>query len=232
MDKPQSLRERKKRATRVTLGLAALDLFEERGFDNVSVAEVADAADVSKKTVFNYFEVKEDLVLGFGAHHIGEPAEAVRSRKPGQTPLDAMRDYVMTALEERQPLLGLSDDPIVKRVLKLVRATPALQVRHMEYMEMTRARLAEALVEEKGSRLTARLVATQLYSTQQVLAAENARRVLEGESPDDVYPDAVANARHAFDWLERGFGDLLRRPPEGERGNPAEGGGVSEAPVP
>ncbi|WP_017624014.1 TetR/AcrR family transcriptional regulator [Nocardiopsis chromatogenes] len=217
MDKPLSLRERKKRATRITLGLAALDLFEERGFDNVSVAEVADAAEVSKKTVFNYFEVKEDLVLGFGADHIDEPAQAVRDRKPGQTPLDAMRDYVMTALEERQPLLGLSDAPIVMRVLKLVRSTPALQVRHMEYMEMTRARLAEALVEEKGSRLTARLVAAQLYSAQQVLAAENARRVLEGEPPDDVYPDAVANARHAFDWLERGFGDLLRRPPEGER---------------
>ncbi|MDA2803268.1 TetR/AcrR family transcriptional regulator [Nocardiopsis suaedae] len=226
MEKPLSLRERKKRATRAVLGVTALNLFEERGFDNVSVAEVADAADVSKKTVFNYFEVKEDLVLGFGAHHIDEPAEAVRRRKPGRTPLDAMRDYVMTALEERQPLLGLSDDPIVVRVQCLVRKTPALQVRHMEYMEMTRTRLAEALVEERASGLSARLVATQLYSAQQVLAAENARRVIEGESPDDVYPDAVANAQHAFDWLERGFGDLLRRPPEEAWGNPGDDGRV------
>ncbi|WP_017540141.1 TetR/AcrR family transcriptional regulator [Nocardiopsis halophila] len=214
MDEPLTLRERKKRATRTALGLAALDLFEERGFDAVSVAEVADRVEVSKKTVFNYFEVKEDLILGFGAHHIDEPAEAVRNRGPGLTPLDAMRDYVMTALEERQPFLGMSDAPVAMRVQELIRRTPALQARHMQYMEMTRARLAEALMEEKGSRLSARLVAAQLHAAQQVLAAENARRLLEGESPDDIYPDAVANARHAFDWLERGFGDLLRRPAE------------------
>ncbi|MBB4935201.1 AcrR family transcriptional regulator [Lipingzhangella halophila] len=226
MDTHQSLRERKKEATRKLLAFTALEMFEERGFDNVSVAEIAEAAEVSKKTVFNYFTVKEDLVLGFGKHHIDEPAEAVRTRAPGQTPLDAMRDYVLTGLAERQPMLGLSAHPLVMRIQRLVDRTPALAVRQMEYTEMTRARLAEALLEEDSSRLSARLVAAQLHATQQVLAGENFRRVTGGESPDDVYPDAVVTAENTFEWLRTGMGDMLRRPaaPE-ENGSSRAGGG-------
>lgn len=216
MDKPCGLRERKKEATRNLLAFTALEMFEERGFDNVSVAEIAEAADVSKKTVFNYFAVKEDLVLGFGQHHIDEPAQAVRTRAPGQTPLDAIRDYVLTGLAERQPMLGLSADPVVLRVQRLVECTPALAVRHMEYMEMTRARLAEALLEEGGSHLSARMVAAQLHAAQQVLAGENFRRLTEGEPPDEVYANAVVIAENTFEWLRTGMGDMLRRPAEPE----------------
>lgn len=199
-------------ATRGLLMLTALDMFEERGFDQVSVAEIAEAAGVSKKTVFNYFAVKEDLVLGFGSRHIDEPAEAVRTRAPGRTPLEAVRDYVLTGLAEHQPMLGLSDNPLVMRVVRLIERTPALAVRQMEYMEMTRARLAEALLEEGGSGLSARMVAAQLHAAQQVLAGENFRRISQGETPEEIYPDAVAVAERTFEWLRTGMGDTLRRP--------------------
>jgi AcrR family transcriptional regulator len=216
VDERPGLRERKKDATRHLLVRTALDLFEERGFDNVSVAEIAEAAQVSKKTVFNYFAVKEDLVLGPGKHHIYEPAAVVRQRPPGQTPHGAIREYLLTALAERQPMTGLSDRPHVRRIQRLIHTTPALAVRRMQYDDQARRLLAEALVAEGASELSALLIATQILGAQQVVFAENARRITAGESPDDVYPDAVVATKHAFRWLERGLGDLLRRtrPPE------------------
>jgi hypothetical protein len=69
------------------------------------------------------------------------------------------------------------------------------------------------LIEEHSSDLTARLVAAQLLGAQRVLAAENFRRVIAGETPDQIYPDAVAATEHAFRLLERGLGDLFRRTP-------------------
>ncbi|NIJ11476.1 AcrR family transcriptional regulator [Saccharomonospora amisosensis] len=212
MVEQRGLRERKKVTTRRLLATVALDLFEERGFDNVQVAEIAAAAQVSKKTVFNYFEVKEDLVLGSGKHHITEPATVVRERPPGQTPHAAIREYLLTALAERQPMTGLTDHPDIPRIQRLVRTTPALAVRQMQYREQSRQLLATALVEEGASALSAELMATQILGAQQVVIAEIGRRVSAGEKPDDVYPDAVTVTRHAFRWLERGLGDTLRRP--------------------
>lgn len=206
------LRERKKVATRRLLATTALDLFEERGFDNVHVAEIAAAAQVSKKTVFNYFEVKEDLILGSSKRHIPEPATVVRRRSPGQTPHDAMREYLLAALAERQPMTGLSDRPDIPRIQRLVRTTPALAVRNTHYQELSRQLLAEALADEGASELSAQLIATQILGAQQVVVAEVGRRISAGESADDVYPDAVAATEHAFRWLERGLGDTLRRP--------------------
>src|SRR5436853_609935 len=63
MRNPEGLRERKKRKTRESIANAAARLFTERGFEVVTVAEVARAAEVSEQTVFNYFPTKEDLVF-------------------------------------------------------------------------------------------------------------------------------------------------------------------------
>ncbi|MFG2681044.1 TetR/AcrR family transcriptional regulator [Streptomyces sp. NPDC048392] len=211
MDQPVSLRERKKDQTRRLLMRTALELFERRGFDRVSVAEVAAASSVSKKTVFNYFACKEDLVLGAGKHHIDEPARAVRERRAGQTPHDAVREYLLTALAERQPMTGLSASPYVRRLQRLIADTPALTARNLHYQQESRGLLAEALAEEGASEVSAALIAAQILAVQEVLAAQNARRVLAGESPDSVYADAVTATEHAFHLLERGLGDLLRR---------------------
>jgi AcrR family transcriptional regulator len=206
------LRERKKLATRERLMRMAVDLFEERGFDHVSVAEIADAADVSKMTVYNYFPVKEDLVTGVAEHHIDEPATVVRERAPGQTPHAAMLDFFLASLAERQPYTGLSDDPEVLRLHRLVVGTPALTVRMLHYQHESERLLADALVEqEASSELTARLIAAQILGTQQALVRENHRRILAGEAADDIYPDAVRNAKHAYRILETGLGHMFRR---------------------
>src|SRR5262249_17453796 len=79
----EGLRERKKRQTRDAIAAAALALFRERGFDAVTVADVARAADVSEKTVFNHFPAKEDLVFAHSEDRLDARAEAIRLRPPG-----------------------------------------------------------------------------------------------------------------------------------------------------
>ncbi|WP_106614744.1 TetR/AcrR family transcriptional regulator [Saccharothrix carnea] len=212
MDEHVSLRERKKDATRQQLARAALDLFEAHGFDNVSCAEIAATAEVSKKTLFNYFSLKADLVLEAGKHRVYEPAAAVRGRAPGQTPHDAVREYLLTALAERRSTSGLSDEPDVLRLTRLIHATPTIAERDRQYQDQSRQLLTEALVEEGCPELTAALISAQIHSVLHTLVTENARRVLAGEAPGDIYPDAVAGAEHAFGLLESGLGDLMRRP--------------------
>src|SRR5919197_4563042 len=91
------LRERKKQRTRQLLADTARRLFSERGFENVSIAEIARVADVSQATVFNYFPTKEDLVYG-GLEAFEEGLfAAIRERSRGQTVLDAFRDYILAA---------------------------------------------------------------------------------------------------------------------------------------
>lgn len=210
------LREDKKEATRHQLIWTAVELFDERGFDNVSVAEIAEAAGVSKMTVFNYFDVKEDLVTGIAQHHIIEPATVVRERAVGQTPHDAMKEFFLESLEERQPFTGLNDDPDVLRIGRLIAQTPALLVRTLQYRHESERLLAEVLVEEASSEFSARIIAAQIHATQAALVEENKRRIYAGESPEAVYPDAVRGTEHAYRLLARGLGDLFRRTPDGK----------------
>ena len=89
------LRERKKRETRQTIRQAALQLFAERGFDAVTVTEVARVANVSQATVFNYFPTKEDLFYERMEDFEDELLAAVRTRRPGESVLSAFRDFVL-----------------------------------------------------------------------------------------------------------------------------------------
>src|SRR5438874_11247897 len=103
-DRELSLRERKKRATRQRISNVATGLFKERGFDGVSVAEVARAADVSTMTVFNYFPRKEDLFLDRIPEGHELITRAVRDREPDETPLAALRRMSLELLAQRHPL--------------------------------------------------------------------------------------------------------------------------------
>lgn len=88
-------RERKKAQTRQALADAAVRLFTERGFDNVGVREVAEAADVSLSTLFKHFPSKEALVFDLDADVENALVAAVRDRAPGQSVLHALRDHMV-----------------------------------------------------------------------------------------------------------------------------------------
>jgi AcrR family transcriptional regulator len=205
------LRERKKNATWELLRKTALELFEESGFEDVSVAEIAAAAEVSKATVFNYFPSKEDLVIGGMKHHTGDAARIVRERPAGQTPHEVLCGHYLHLLERRAPQVGLSDSPVFLRVQRLLSATPSLLIKAMDYRRQSAVLLAEALMEEGHAPLTSRLVASQLLHTQHILVEGNVRRILAGDPVEEIHASAVEAAEHAFGLLEHGIGDLMRR---------------------
>src|SRR5215472_6598803 len=89
MDTRSGLRERKKKETRERIGQTALRMFLESGFDNVKVADIARAADVSEGTVFNYFPTKESLVFAGMEDFETELLDAIRQRAPGESVLGA-----------------------------------------------------------------------------------------------------------------------------------------------
>src|SRR3954453_21600505 len=95
----EGLRERKKRQTREAIAAAAMELFLQRGYDEVTVAEVAQAADVSEKTVFNHFPAKEDLVFSRVDDRLAERAAAIRMRSPGVPLTRVFEDETMAFLD-------------------------------------------------------------------------------------------------------------------------------------
>lgn len=201
------LRERKKRRTYERLSETAIGLFLERGFEKVSVAEVAAAAEVSKPTLFRYFAAKEDLVLHRFADHEDEAARVVANAGAG-SPLEALHQHFADGLARRDPVTGLNDDPRVLAFHGLLYGTPSLVARAYEYQRRSEAALAAALAEARpsaGPVVAARLAAGQIAAVQRVLAEENWRRIAAGESADQVRPDAVAAAGLGFGQLRDGL---------------------------
>ncbi|GAA0935365.1 TetR family transcriptional regulator [Nonomuraea longicatena] len=194
------LRQLKRQQTHQAISEAAIALFLERGFDEVSVAEVAAAARVSKPTLFKYFAAKEDLVMDRISDHRGEAARVASAG--GADPVGALCEHFLRGLERRDPVTGLNDTPAVLAYHRLVFETPSLAVRVAHYMEREEAALAEVL-EERHDALAAAVLAAQLLATQRVLARRFWLRLSEGASADDLYPEAAAAVRRAF-------GDLVR----------------------
>src|SRR5918992_136721 len=98
--KTEGLRARKKRAAREAIAAAARRLFAERGFDAVTVAEVAAAADVSEKTVFNHFATKEDLAFAGREQGITQFVAAIAERPPSSSVLDVFRAMTTTVIDD------------------------------------------------------------------------------------------------------------------------------------
>ncbi|MFI9305869.1 TetR/AcrR family transcriptional regulator [Streptomyces triculaminicus] len=205
-DEP-GLRERKKQRTRQALSDTAVELFLKRGFDQVSVADVAAAVEVSKPTLFRYFPAKEDLVLHRIADHQGEAARVVSGRTAGQSPLGALRAHFHERLEAHDPITGLNDNATVRAFNDMVYTTPSLLARLVRYSGRDEELLAGALVEASGSdALTAGLAAAQIITVHQRLARENWRKLAEGRGVGEALLEAHADADRAYDLLGAGFG--------------------------
>ncbi|MFG3229206.1 TetR family transcriptional regulator [Kitasatospora sp. NPDC048194] len=204
------LRERKKERTRRAISEAAIALFLEHGFDQVSVADVAAAAEVSKPTLFSYFPSKEDLVVHRFADHQDQAADVVRGRGADELALDALRRDFLDGLARRDPVTGLNDHPQVLAFTGLVYGTPSLAARVGAYTARAEQSLADALREDPDlappHELTAPLLAAQVTATQRVLALRTWHRIHhDGRTADELHPEAVAAADRAFDLLTRGY---------------------------
>lgn len=209
MDNTTGLRENKKLRTRRLLAATALELFLERGFDAVSVADVAAAAEVSKPTLFRYFPTKEDLVLDRFADHQDEAARVVRDRPAGQGPVAALHAHFVDALARRDPITGLCDHPDVLAFQRLLYSTESLETRLGRYAAQEVDLLAAVFEAESIDPLAARLAAMHLIATRHVLGRENWRRLDAGRTADEAHRAAVADADRAFTQLATGLDAAL-----------------------
>jgi AcrR family transcriptional regulator len=209
VDEQLGLRERKKARTRRAISDAAIALFLERGYDAVPVAEIAETAEVSKRTLFSYFPTKDDLVLHRFADHEDESARVVRKRAADATPLDALHRHQHTTLEQRDAITGLCDLPAVVAFHRLVIETPALRSALLHYhargVDALTSALLDTTTDVPHPELTARLAASQVQTVLRELANANQRRINAGLSADALAPVALAEADHAFELLRGGL---------------------------
>jgi AcrR family transcriptional regulator len=188
---PTGRRERKKAATRQALATAARRLFLERGFDRVTVAEIAEAADTAVSTLFAHFPGgKEALVLGDSQEREQALVAAVRQRAEGVSILQSLHDFLAT----RGPF-NPAPEPQYQGLAELVVATPALRAYARTLWTNCETALTEAIAEETGraADLSSRLLA---------------RYVLEIPDLAGTEPDPRAALATAFTHLARGWPDL------------------------
>jgi AcrR family transcriptional regulator len=188
--------------TRARIAEVAARLFLERGFDAVTVAEIAREAGVSSVTVFNHFPRKEDLFLDRSVEAVELLRSAVRDRAPGDDVVTALRAATLRLVDARHPLSGVDDRSIP--FFRAVAGSPALVARAREIAAELQRTLAEEVdrdphVTDDGSLLAAFFVAG--YST---VLVETARRLTAGESPTTVLPDHRTRFERLFTALRHG----------------------------
>lgn len=201
MSEDVGLRERKKQRTRRTLADAALRLFQEKGYDETTVAEIAAAADVSTKTFFNYFPTKEDVVFADRQRRFDVALQVIAERRP-----DEGLAELMTRLQERILALIASRDAdvdveLVPIRVKLVRTVPALQARGLHMIFEAQRELGEALHKaypDELDRVTAAAVVGAWVGAAQAGAVASIEQ-------DDSIDQTWTAARHAMDVAMRGI---------------------------
>ncbi|SDJ14816.1 TetR/AcrR family transcriptional regulator [Nonomuraea jiangxiensis] len=195
------LRERKKEQTRRRISEVALRLFDERGYDAVTVNEIAEAAGVAKVTLFTYFPTKECLALDGVAD---DTAAVVAGRRDGQTPLDALREHYRAM--GAQGAGDLDVEGMLTRV-RVISASPALLAGVQQAHAGQRYELAAAL-QDVHPGLTAQLMAAQITAAITTLQEAFFQRLATGVPPAEAGRSLAEEVELAFDLLEHGFSSI------------------------
>ncbi|MFD7666253.1 TetR/AcrR family transcriptional regulator [Streptomyces sp. NPDC059788] len=183
---PVGRRERKKAQTRQALADAALRLFLERGYEQVGVKEIADAADVSVTTLFKHFAGKEALVFDQDDDIEAALVAAVRDRAPGQSVLQALREYVLLSEKDHA-------HPEIAAFIRLVSDTPALRDYAQRMWMRHESALARAIAEQVGA------------PEDDVTCAALAHFALASRTLTDRRPERRQATEEIFALLERGW---------------------------
>jgi AcrR family transcriptional regulator len=191
------LRERKKQQTRETIARAALELFAERGYDETTLAEIAETADVSPRTIFSYFESKEEILLCEESVFMTALQTMLEARPPGATTVDAIRDF----LAELSP----PDEPARLRK-EIIRANPSLQMkmsaRHAQLEPLLVASIAKDLDSDPGD-IRPLLIAASMNAA--FMSVRD--RIFEAEATGEPmsHEEAMAILDQALEFLRGGF---------------------------
>jgi len=199
------LRERKKRMTRAAIFDAAGRLFSERGFEDVTVAEIADAANISVKTLFTYVRSKEELVFSDEPTILDALVAAAGARAAGQTPqtpLEAVTGALLNALDTGSDPAGLAG------FHKMIGESPAVRSRLRALWDETEDALAAALAEPRDGvrdRAACRLEAATLMVLVRTVTSQEVRALVAAEQPGAECLALLDWIRDAADRLARGL---------------------------
>jgi len=195
-------------------------LFNERGFDNVRITEVAEAADVSVNTVFNHFGTKEELFFGPVETMEARLAQFVVGRRSGEPLITFLRRHLRESIEKiREAPRDQAGAEGFAAMRQVFQCSPALQV-HAAHLARSMGRtiedaLTEALARDAGAGpddVIPRFVASQMITLFATLFNESERRRRAGQTPDEIHAALNAAVGTALDMLEHGIGDYGARP--------------------
>lgn len=209
---PTGLRERKKLKTKEAIQREALRLFQEQGYAETTIEQIAAAAEISPSTFFNYFPTKEDLYFGGMLFFEEKLLGAVRERPPGESVLAAFRRPIFDGFKR------LAGDEAIAAIVatgNVIHASPALEIREREIAARYTALLADLIAEEAGVKpgdVEAVGVASALMGVQRALVAYVRTRVLAGRRGEKLVSDARSQATRAFARLEKGLSGYGSRP--------------------
>jgi AcrR family transcriptional regulator len=215
------LRERKKQRTRQLIADTAHRLFADRGFDHVTVTAIAREAEVSEKTVYNYFPTKEDLFYHRLEAFENELLAAIRGRSPGESALAALRRFlieprgVLAKLDARQTHEAREQ---LRTITRIITGSPALLAREQRAFAEYTDELAALIAEEtrsRGDRVEPWVAANALMGVHRALIDFVRRRTLAGDDePRELARAVRAQAEQAFARLEVGLGKYAEARPE------------------
>jgi AcrR family transcriptional regulator len=198
------LRELKKARTRQLIADTAARLFAERGYEHVSVSDVASTAEVAEQTVYNYFRTKEQLVSDREEQIQDRLCDLIRSRPPTATPVAAVRDFVLASVE------GIRTIPpeIWRGELGYLAAiSPTVHRLVLELIDRQAAALANAIRDTAALRPElATLHGIALASVFQIIISEAGRLTVEGESQASIADQLSLTVQNLLDELERWLG--------------------------
>jgi AcrR family transcriptional regulator len=196
----EGLRERKKRETKEAIASAAMELFVAHGYDDVTVADVARAADVSEKTVFNHFPTKEDLVFHRSDDRLAERVELLRNRPPGVPISRVFEAGTMAVLD----MIEAGETDGFLTVPRLVRASPVLRGRLMLSWEHEAYKLAAAISDDDDDLVAAAAIRALVWAHRLVLRTA-IRRLLQGDDPAAVANELRTEAQRVYARLDEGL---------------------------
>jgi AcrR family transcriptional regulator len=197
------LREFKKLHTRQQIANEAMRLFVTRGFDHVTVAEVAAAAGVSEKTVFNYFPTKEDLFFDEVPKREAALVEAISGREPGESILTGLRRMQVAECSRLCT-------PAFATFARIIEESTALQAKELEVMARFVHVVADAIQREFGvDERDARIAAGLLVSVHRQVFRSARKQALAGKHGPAAVRRLRADLERAYELLEHGLGGLV-----------------------
>jgi AcrR family transcriptional regulator len=201
------LRERKRERTRRLIADTARRLFAQRGFEHVTVAEIARAAEVSEGTVFNYFPTKEDLVYERMEVFEQEMLSAIRDRPAGESLIAAFRRFILTP----RGFIASTDPSAAEQlraITRVIAQSPALLAREQQILDRYTRALANLIAQEGGQApddIEPWVFAHALLGVHRALLVYVRREIIAGTPSRQIASGVKRHGNRALALLENGL---------------------------